>query len=153
MKRRSWNLPQERSSKENEIGRRDFGRIVALALAGSTVADPLMAAAGSEVGGIPRLAFRTQEQNQAHLSSAAQAEVEAKLRHIFETYGGRLNDDQKKMMRRTVSEHVRMLEAIRPIHEANGDSPATVLKLIRGAAPDYETRSRRQAAKTDQRNA
>ena len=128
MKKCSSNSPEKRSPKTNDIGRRDFGRLVALALAGSTVAS------ASEFDGVSRLAFREQEPNQPHLSSAAQAEIETKLRHIFGSYGDRLNDAQKKLMRRTVTEHVRMLEAIRPIHEANGDSPATVLKLIRGEA-------------------
>ncbi|HEV2314317.1 MAG TPA: hypothetical protein VGR94_03350 [Candidatus Acidoferrales bacterium] len=71
-----------------------------------------------------------QTQGEPELSGQAQAEVEAKLQHIFAKYGDRLSDDQKKLMRRTVTSHVRMLEAIRPIPVANGDAPATVLELV-----------------------
>lgn len=73
---------------------------------------------------------REQQEGMEGMSSKAQAEIEAKLQRIFATYGSRLNEDQRKLMRRTVTYHVRMLEAVRPIVAANGDAPATVLKLV-----------------------
>ena len=82
------------------------------------------------MGGTPLLDLPPQEQRGPALSQQAQTEVEAKLQRIFAKYGDRLSDDQKKLMRRTVENHVRMLEAIRPIAVTNGDPPATVLKLV-----------------------
>jgi hypothetical protein len=112
------------------FGRREFGQRAALVLTGAALA-------GAPFSGITRgLAMPSapdsaeQQEDTQGLSTKAQAEIESKLQHIFATYGSRLNDDQKKRMRRIVSEHVRMLEAVRPIAVANGDPPATVLKLV-----------------------
>ncbi|HLW82931.1 MAG TPA: hypothetical protein VKS20_12920 [Candidatus Acidoferrales bacterium] len=146
--------PAQPSAKTNGLGRRDFGRLVMFTLAGSALAITPPAASGGGFDGVPRLAFREQEETQAGLSSAGQAEVEAKLRHILATYGDRLNHDQKQRMRRIVSSHVRMLEAIRPIPTTNGDPPATVLKLIdkstvrAGRRPRRTSRAMRKAAKS-----
>lgn len=145
--------PVQPSAKTNGLGRRDFGRLVMFTLAGSALPITAPAASGGGFYGVPRLAFREQEQGQPELSSAGQAEVEAKLRHILSTYGDRLNDDQKQRMRRIVSSHVRMLEAIRPIPTTNGDPPATVLKLIdkttvrAGRRPGGTSRITRKVAK------
>ena len=81
-------------------------------------------------GGIPLVDLPPQERSGPALSTQAQSEVGAKLQRIFAKYGDRLSDDQKKLMRRTVENHVRMLEVIRPIPVTNGDPPATVLKLV-----------------------
>jgi hypothetical protein len=146
--------PAQPSAKTNGLGRRDFGRLVMFTLAGSALAVTPPAASGGRFDGIPRLAFREQEESQPGLSSAGQAEVEAKLRHILAMYGDRLNDDQKQRMRRIVSSHVRMLEAIRPIPTTNGDPPATVLKLIdkttvrAGMQPRGTLRTTRKTAKS-----
>lgn len=142
MKKRAANSPEELSSKRNQIGRRDFGRLMAVTLAGSAFSTSPLAASAGELAAVPRLAFREQEPDQSPLSSAALAEVEAKLRHIEQVFGSRLNDAQKKRLRGTVTYHVRMLEAIRPFNEANGDAPATVLKLLHDTSGSQETNSR-----------
>ena len=145
--------PAQPSAKTSGLGRRDFGRLVMFTLAGSALAVTPPAASGGGFDGVPRLAFREEEQSQPDLSSTGHAEVETKLRHILATYGDRLSDDQKQRMRRIVSSHVRMLEAIRPIPTTNGDPPATVLKLIdkttvrAGRRPDGTSRTTRKAAK------
>lgn len=115
----------------NGINRREFGQRAALAFVGAAFAGtPLAGLNGSSAVVTPSL-LSEQGQGESGLSPQAQAEVESKLQHIFATYGSRLNADQKKLMRRTVGYHVRMLEAVRPMPVANGDPPATVLKLVK----------------------
>lgn len=118
------------SAADSGFGRREFGQRAALALTGAALAG----APFSEVArgfAMPLAPDSPEEQEDAQgLSTNAQAEIESKLQHVFATYGSRLNDDQRKLLRRTVTYHVRMLEAVRPIAVANGDAPATVLKLV-----------------------
>lgn len=152
MGKRSTNPAKEARSRQSELGRRDFGRLLAATLAGGALATSPVAASAGEFAAIPRLAFREQEPDQPPLSSAAQAEVEAKLRHIEEVFGSRLNDEQRKRLRGTVSYHVRMLEAIRPFKEANGDAPATVLKLIHQNSELRETMARVGARNSSSRS-
>jgi hypothetical protein len=45
-------------------------------------------------------------------------------------WGSRLSDDQKTRMRTIITRHVRMLETVRAYPLENGDSPASVLKLV-----------------------
>lgn len=112
------------------FGRREFGQRAALALTGAALAGaPFSGVAGGLLAVSPATLPEQQEDTQG-LSTQAQAEIEAKLQHIFTVYGSRLNDDQRKLLRRTVTYHVRMLEAVRPIAVTNGDAPATVLKLV-----------------------
>jgi hypothetical protein len=127
-----WSAMKEKKAVTTAggFGRREFGQRAALALTGAALA-------GAPFSGVARgLAMPSapdsaeQQEDMQGLSSKAQAEIEAKLQHIFATYGSRLNDDQRKLLRRTVTYHVRMLEAVRPIAVANGDAPATVLKLV-----------------------
>lgn len=125
---------KSRSAKSNGFGRREFGQRAALALTGAALASTPLAGLSSELATVPL------EQEQSELTPQAQAEAEAKLQHVLATYGSRLNDDQKKMMRRTISEHVRMLEAVRPIAVGNGDAPATVLKLVEHKTAQNEKR-------------
>ena len=124
---------REKKSQLDKTGgfnRREFGQRAALALTGAALAATPAAGLCRELAVDPLAAALEQDQQASGLSPQAQAEVEAKLQHVLAMYGSRLNDDQKKMMRRTISEHVRMLEAVRPIAVSNGDAPATVLKLV-----------------------
>lgn len=114
----------------DEVSRREFARRVALTVAGGTLAAATLPISSKAAPRLPSIAPLLQDEDSSGLSADAQAEVEAKLQNIFAKYGARFSDDQKKLMRRTVTSHVRMLEAIRPIPVANGDTPATVLKLI-----------------------
>ncbi|GEM_PF-4112684 len=114
---------------KNRFGRRDFGRLVAFGLAGGALAVDALAVSPHGPDAVDG-ALAPQEYGQPPLSGAAQAEVEAKLRRIYARFGSRIREDQKNLMRRTVTNHVRMLEVIRAIPESNGDPPATVLKLL-----------------------
>lgn len=119
------------SKKQSEgVSRREFGRHAAFTLAGGALA--VTSSPAADVLGAASALVPPQESGAPQLSAQAQAEVEAKLQHVLAAYGSRLSDDQKKHMRRIITNHVRMLDAIRPISVANGDAPATVLKLITG---------------------
>lgn len=127
------------------FGRRHFGRLVAFALASGALAVDVLAASPHEPYALD-LTLPLQEYDQPPLSSAAQAEVEVKLRRIYAKFGNRIREDQKSLMRRTVTYHVRMLESIRSIPQSNGDPPATVLKLLHSGARPKRSRARFQAA-------
>jgi len=99
-------------------------------VAGSALAATSVSASAEALAGAPSASNLLQEQAESALPVEAQAEVEAKLQHVLAQYGHLLSDDQKKLMRRTVTSHVRMLGAVRPIPVANSDAPATVLKLV-----------------------
>ncbi len=118
------------SAKAGGFGRREFGQRAALALTGAALAGAPFSGVARGLATVSPAALPEQQEDAQGLSSKAQAEIEAKLQHVFVTYGSRLNDDQRKLLRRTVTYHVRMLEAVRPIAVANGDAPATVLKLV-----------------------
>lgn len=126
------------SPKSTEVSRREFGRRVAFTVAGSALAATSVSASTEAIAGVLPVSILLQEQAESSLPAEAQAEVEAKLQHVLAQYGHLLSDDQKKLMRRTVTSHVRMLEAIRPIPVGNSDAPATVLQLVddENAGPD-----------------
>jgi hypothetical protein len=126
LKKKSERVPL----RSTEVSRREFGRRVAFTVAGSALAATSVSASAEAIAGVPPISSLLQEQAESSLPAEAQAEVEAKLLHVLRQYGHLLSDDQKKLMRRTVTSHVRMLEAIRPIPVANSDAPATVLKLV-----------------------
>lgn len=126
------------SPKSTEVSRREFGRRVAFTVAGSALAATSVSASTEAIAGVLPVSIRLQEQAESSLPAEAQAEVEAKLQHVLAQYGHLLSDEQKKLMRRTVTSHVRMLEAIRPIPVGNSDAPATILQLVddENAGPD-----------------
>lgn len=134
MKKKSARVP----SKSVEVSRREFGRRVAFTVAGSALAATRVSASAEAIAGVLPVSSLLQEQAESTLPAEAQAEVEAKVQHVLAQYGHLLSDDQKKLMRRTVTSHVRMLETIRPIPVANSDAPATVLQLVdnENAGPD-----------------
>lgn len=126
MKKKSKRVPP----KSTEVSRREFGRRVAFTVAGSALAATSVSTSAEALAGVLPVSSLLQEKAESALPAEAQAEVEAKLQHVLAEYGHLLSDDQKKLMRRTVTSHVRMLEAVRPIPVANSDAPATVLKLV-----------------------
>lgn len=136
------------SAKAGGFGRREFGQRAALALTGAALAGAPFSgvAAGFAMPSAPDSA--EQEDDAQGLSTKAQAEIESKLQHIFATYGSRLNDDQRKLLRGTVTYHVRMLEAVRPIAVANGDAPATVLKLVKKTTSERTREAGRLSGKS-----
>lgn len=107
------------------FSRRDFGQGAALTLAGGALASASMLGTGTAAAAA------------AAVPAGAQAEIEAKLRHIFALYGDRLSEQQRRMLRGVVTDHVRMLERVRAVQVHNADPPASVLKLIddSGAEP------------------
>ncbi|MHB8486105.1 MAG: hypothetical protein ACYDCM_10310 [Candidatus Acidiferrales bacterium] len=146
MKKKSERVP----SKSAEVSRREFGRRVAFTVAGSALAATSVSALAEALAGALPVSSLLQEQAESALPAEAQAEVEAKLQHVLAQYGHLLSEDQKKLMRRTVTSHVRMLEAIRPIPVANSDAPATVLQLVddETAGPDLSPATRIRRKKT-----
>ncbi|HEV2422049.1 MAG TPA: hypothetical protein VGS59_10115 [Candidatus Acidoferrales bacterium] len=129
---------KSRPAKTGGFNRREFGQRAAMVLTGVALAGTPVAGLSRSVAADPPSARFEQDQQGSGLSQQAQAEVESKLQHVLATYGSRLNDDQKKMMRRTITEHVRMLEVVRPVAVGNGDAPATVLKLVERKTPQRE---------------
>ncbi len=101
------------------VTRRDFSRGAVLLLAGSTVAPASLVSSpnqGQTQGG--------------DLPESVRAEIESKMQNVLSRWGGRLNEDQKTRMRNIITRHVRMLETVRAYPVENGDSPASVLKIV-----------------------
>jgi hypothetical protein len=151
LKKKSERVPP----KSTEVSRREFGRRVAFTVAGSALTATSVSASAEAVARVLPVSSLLQEQTGSALPAEAQAEVEAKLQHVLAQYGHLLSDDQKKLMRRTVTSHVRMLEAIRPIPVANSDAPATVLKLVEnedaGLDPSSAASTRREKTASRER--
>ena len=102
------------SSPCQPVSRRTFGQAAALTVAGGLFLPSLVSAANEQVAG----------------PAAAQDEVEAKLRSVIAQWGDRLSEAQRQRIRRILQYHVRMLQAVRAFPVQNGDSPASVLKLV-----------------------
>jgi len=140
---------QSARPQEGGLSRREFAR-------GATVAAAAIAAIpGGMLGAatLPSLhgsAVATLPQEPAgekpKLSPEAQAEVEAKVAEIFRRYGDRLNEEQKKDVRRLVSEAQAPLEALRAFPLANSDEPATILHLDWGSRAAARPRATSPAA-------
>lgn len=105
-----------------KISRRQFGRGAALALAGV----PLAGATAALPPPAPTLPQTPKP------TTPAEAEVEAKVQRVLAEYGDRLDEAQKTRIRGTIGYHVRMLQSVRAYSLANGDPPATVLRLVSG---------------------
>ena len=116
---------------KTEVSRRAFVGGAATVFAAATLAAPRVFACADHAHLSMPLA---QDEPPPELTPKLKAEVDAKLQHIFARWGDRLNDEQRKRMRTIVSEHVKMLDAVRQVKISNGDSPASVLKLMRGKA-------------------
>ncbi len=60
-------------------------------------------------------------------------EIDARMANILRLYGDRLSDDQRKLLRRVLTENERMLARVRTFSLENADPPASVLKLFPAA--------------------
>jgi hypothetical protein len=99
------------SETRRPISRRKFG---SAALLGAAL--PAIASAPPQQAGEP-------------LSSADEADVEARYNNAIRQYGDRLSEEQRQRIRRILTANERMMSHIREFPLDNGDTPATVLKL------------------------
>lgn len=130
------NSSASKANRDAGISRRDFARRAALAAAAVAAAPrELLARPEAEPGSRVRLspadsgALSPQESPGPQLSAESRAEVEAKIQEIFRRHGSRLSEEQKKDIRRLVTEGQKPLENLRAYALENGDEPATVLKI------------------------
>ncbi|HTQ87276.1 MAG TPA: hypothetical protein VMI93_13755 [Candidatus Solibacter sp.] len=141
---------QTAQSGESGLSRREFAR-------GATVAAAAMAALPPGVLGAAALATPCEAEAAAlppqaageasKLSAAAMAEVEAKIAEIMRRYGDRLDEAQKRDIRRLVREGQAPLEALRAFPLDNSDEPATILHLPGAAPPAHHPPAAPAAAK------
>jgi hypothetical protein len=124
------------SAAQGKLSRREFARRAAFA---ATTAVVLPATLLSQESA-PKPTPSTDQPPQAAstLSPELQAEGELKYQWIIQTYGKRLNEEQKKDLHRLVMEGQKPLAAFRAFPLDNGNMPATVLKFI-----DAETSGRK----------
>ncbi len=115
------------SAPEHKVSRREFARCAALAattavvLPASLLAQETAPKAKPSTGQAPPPATA--------LSPELQAEGELKYQWILQTYGNRLDDEQKRDLHRLVMEGQKPLAAFRAFPLENGNMPATVLKF------------------------
>jgi hypothetical protein len=102
----------------NAVSRRGLGRRAAVSAAALALGFSLDTPAAPQ-----------QNQGQPPLSSADQAEVDAKFANVVRKYGDRLSDDQKTRVRGVLGRHQRMLARVRAFPIENSDPPATGLRL------------------------
>jgi streptogramin lyase len=122
-------LPEiaEADAAQDKLSRREFARRAAVAattaliLPASLLAQETAAKPTSSIGQTPQPA--------AALSPELQAEGELKYQWIIQTYGKRLNEEQKQDLHRLVMEGQKPLAAFRAFPLENSDQPATVLKF------------------------
>lgn len=125
---------EESSSPREGVSRRSFGRTTTLLMAGGLL--------------LPALAPGEKKEEAAQADpTAAPDEVESKLRHVIAQWGDRLSDAQRQRVRRILQYHVRMLQSVRAFPVQNGDSPASVLKLVGSRAAANGDRPQSRPAK------
>lgn len=102
---------------------------------GAVAAAATLMQPGAALARIPPEAGALPEQSSpaTQLSPEAQAEADMKVREILRKYGSRLNDQQKAEIRRITAETQSGLEKMRAFALRNGDQPATVFQIYRGA--------------------
>lgn len=110
-----------------QLSRREFSRRAAFA---ATTAAILPASLLSQ-DAAPKPTPSTEQlpQPATALSPELQAEGELKYQWIIQTYGKRLNEEQKQDLHRLVMEGQKSLVAFRAFPLENGNMPATVLKF------------------------
>jgi hypothetical protein len=114
------------SAPDRHISRREFARRAAVAattavvLSGSLLSQEIPPKPASSLDQSPPAAA---------LSPELQAEGELKYQWIVQTYGKRLDEEQKRDLHRLVMEGQKPLAAFRAFPLENGNMPATVLKL------------------------
>jgi len=77
-----------------------------------------------------KVVFQRRRTGQAELPSAARDEIECRYQYLVRKWGQRITpEEQKRRLRRILTENERMLEPIRTLQLANGDPPAPVLRF------------------------
>lgn len=118
------------------LSRREFARGGALAAAAAASFSALVTGAAGQ-----------SPTHEPTLSTASQAEVDAKVTAVIREYGNLLSDAEKLDIRRLLTEGQKPLETMRAFPLANGDQPANVLRLYPEAAPDPAVPAQKSAKK------
>lgn len=113
----------QRIKPNHRISRRDFARRGALAAASALS----VSLSGNARGQTPAA--------EPALTSASQAEVDAKVAAVLRQYGNLLSNEEKLEVRRLLTEGQKPLDTMRLFVTSNADQPAEVLKLYPDAAP------------------
>jgi hypothetical protein len=150
--------PEAAASKARKISRRQFGRDAAIATAASLSAPALIVpvasprelrAEGQSAQEKPKTppaqqkpgaetksagagpgAAQAKTEPLKRLTPKQVADVEAKLTNILRKHPSRFSDAQKKHLRRILAQQERLLAPVRAVRVENGDSPASVLRVL-----------------------
>jgi hypothetical protein len=109
--------------REGRISRRGFGKS-AVGVALAAAAQPSTVA---REDGTPDSS--DQQSEGADLTPEQIQEVDARFNETMRHYGDRLSEEQRRHIRRILVQNQRMLAPIRGFALANGDEPATTLKI------------------------
>jgi hypothetical protein len=123
-------------SKRNpaNLSRREFARNLTLA----AVAAGIPAQIGAQeqkpatAPAPPKPAAPNPAEGEPKLSPAARAEAEGKIQNIFRKYGGRLSEEQKADVRKSMLSTQDGVEKLRAFALENWDEPATVFRPLTG---------------------
>jgi hypothetical protein len=118
-------------SSGGNVSRREFARRAALAATTAVVLPGSLLS--QEAAPKPTAPKQQTAPKTPALSPELQAEGELKYQWIIQTYGKRLDEEQKQDLRRLVMEGQVPLAAFRAFPLENGNMPATVLKFPDGA--------------------
>jgi hypothetical protein len=113
-----------RSNKKSLLSRREFARDVAVIATVAAIA-PSSVVAQTEKSATPLKPLPEEE----GLSVQAKAEAEMNNRALLEKYSDRLDDAQKKDVRRLLMQQQKSIETLRGFALVNADEPALVLHL------------------------
>lgn len=109
------------ATAHGKVSRRRFGKRTLTFAAAAGFSRRLRAQTDTEI---------SSPQNDAELSPAENQEIDARMANLVRVYGDRLSDDQRKLLRRVLTENEHMLAHIRGFALSNGDPPANVLELL-----------------------
>jgi hypothetical protein len=127
-------VPEQSSgSTLKQISRRQFGRNAATAMAAATaLTAPAFLATNAAAQAKTPAQTAPQQKNPEPLEGLTPeqtAEVDARHANILRKYGSRFTDDQKARLRRILAQNERLMAPVRAFPLANGDAPASVLRL------------------------
>lgn len=115
------------TSPDSKLSRREFARRAAFAATTAVVLPNSLLS--QEAAPKPTPSPDQAASPASALSPELQAEGELKYQWIIQTYGKRLNEEQKQDLRRLVMEGQKPLAAFRAFPLENANMPATVLKF------------------------
>ncbi len=116
-----------RVPKPRRISRRDFARGGAIAAASAAFSASLSTDAAAQSA-----------ETEPALTTASQAEVDAKVAAVLRQYANLLSNQQKLEVRRLLTEGQKPLDTMRLFVTNNADQPGDVLKLYPDAAPSLK---------------